>query len=183
MTHASPIIAAAVAASLIPAIALSQTASSTDPCALLAQVAANGAAARVAADDKDINPPQAIKSLTCLDHFFQGTGLNVIINLLDPTTLLQAIEGQICNAITNSWKNALGTKQCGITLTGFNTGFFGGSGKALGGGFSCPKLTFGGGGPPIGYIGVGANNSGKFTINGKGLPPTGYQLPTNGGLW
>ncbi|WOJ91791.1 hypothetical protein RZS28_18860 (plasmid) [Methylocapsa polymorpha] len=183
MTQTRPLIAAMIAAALTPAIALGQTTSGTPECSTIIQAAANGAAARVAADDKDINPPQAIKSLTCLDHFFQGTGLNVIINLLDPTALLQAIEGQICNAITNSWKNALGTQQCGITLTGFNTGFFGGSGKALGGGFSCPKLTFGGGGPPIGYIGVGANNSGKFTITGKGLPPTGYQLPTSGGLW
>jgi hypothetical protein len=45
---------------------------------------------------------------------------------------------------------------------------------------SCPKLTFGGGGPPISGIGlgVGTNGSGSgLYINGNGLAPPGYVLP------
>lgn len=184
MTRTRPLIAAALVASLLSSSALSQTApTGSAQCGILAQTAANAVAARVAADDRDIAQPQSVKSLTCLDKFFSGIGLNVIVNLLNPATLLQAIEGQICAAVTTSWQKLLGSKQCGITLTGFNFGFFGGSGLGLGGGLSCPKLTFGGGGPPIGYIGVGANNSGSFSIKGSGLPPTGYKLPTTGGFW
>ena len=180
MKHKQIILAAALATVLLPSVAFCQTTGSA-ACGTLTQTAANGAAARVAADDKDIAAPQSVKSLTCLDKFFSGIGLNVIINLLNPATLLSAIEGQICTVLTSSWQSALGSKQCGITLTGFNIGFMGG--KTLGGGLSCPKLTFGGGGPPIGYIGVGANNSGKFTVTGTGMPPTGYTLPATGGLW
>ena len=51
---------------------------------------------------------------------------------------------------SRTWNSLLGSAQCGLTITGFNLGFGG-----LGGGLSCPKLTFGGGGPPIATIGIG----------------------------
>lgn len=180
-----PIILAACLAVLIPAAGLAQTTPGSAGCAALTQAGINGAAARVAADDTDIAAPQAIKSLTCLDKFFKGTGLNVVANLLDPTQLLNDIEGQLCNALTSSWQKLIGNKQCGITLTGFKTGFFGGFGDlgGLGGGLSCPKLTFGGGGPPMGYIGTGNNNNGRLYVNGTGRPPSGYNLPAISGLW
>lgn len=165
----------------------SQSPSAGGACSTLYQQAASAAAARIAADDKDIAAPQSLKSLTCLDNILKGVGLNVVVNLLDPTNLFNAIQGQICNAATNAWKSALGNKQCGITLTGFNLGSFnfGGSlGGGLGGGLSCPKLSFGGGGPAIGYIGVGgAGGSGSLYVNGAGRPPTGYTLPNTMGLW
>jgi hypothetical protein len=151
-------------------------------CAALTQAGANGAAGRIAADDIDIASPLTVKSLTCLDKFFHGTGLDVVANLLDPTQLFTSIEGQLCNAITQSWQKFLGHQQCGITLTGFKIGFF--NGLNLGGGLSCPKLTFGGGGPPIGTIGIGNNNNnGTFYFTGNARPPTGYTLPTTSGLW
>ena len=55
----------------------------------------------------------------------------------------------------------------------FNVGFGG-----LGGGSFCPKLSFGGGGPQIGNVGIseGTGGSGVY-LNGTGLPPTGYTLP------
>jgi hypothetical protein len=141
------------------------------------------AAARIAADDKDIAPPQTVKSLTCLDNILKGVGLNVVVNLLDPSNLFNAIEGQLCNAVTNAWKKALGGAQCGITLSGFNLGAFN-FGGSLGGGLSCPKLSFGGGGPPTGYIGIGgAGGSGSLYVNGSGRAPTGYTLPNSIGLW
>lgn len=180
-------IAVAVAISMLCATAVAQSPPQTGngACSTLYQTAANAASARIAADDKDISPPQSVKSLTCLDNILKGVGLNVVVNLLDPTNLFNAIEGQICNAVTNAWKKALGGAQCGITLSGFNLGAFnfGGAG-GLGGGLSCPKLSFGGGGPPMGYIGVGgAGGSGSLYVQGAGRAPTGYTLPNTMGLW
>lgn len=154
-------------------------------CTSLTQAAANAVSARIAADDKDIKPPQEVKSLSCLDNFFNGVGLNVVVNLLDPTNLFKSIEGQICNLITDKWESLLGNTQCGLTLTGFDLGFFSGlgGGSSVGSGISCPKLNFGGGGPQILTIGAGSNNSGSLTVTGAGLPPTGYTLPAAGGLW
>ncbi|MBN9559348.1 MAG: hypothetical protein J0H14_01300, partial [Alphaproteobacteria bacterium] len=85
-------------------------------------------------------------------------------------------DGQICQAVNQTWSQFLsGATQCGLTLTGINFGFGG-----LGGGLSCPKLTFGGGGPPIGSIGIGAGGSGSgLYINGTIQAPPGYTLPAN----
>jgi len=141
-------------------------------CSAITQAAANGMTARIQADDNTINPPKSVTSLSCLDNFFNGTGLNLVTNLLNPTTLLQAVEGQICNALQREWSSLLGSAQCGLTITGFDLGFGG-----LGGGLSCPRLTFGGGGPPIATIGIGSGGSGSgLYISGSGMLPTGYSL-------
>ena len=121
----------------------------------LIQSAANAASSRVSADDTDIPKPQSVKNFTCLDKFFNGTGLNVVMNLLNPTTLLNAVESEICNKLTSIWNSTIGKAQCGMTLTGFKMGFLGGS--TLGGRPSCPKISIGGGGPTIMSIGVGSD--------------------------
>jgi hypothetical protein len=95
-------------------------------CSAITQAAANGMTARIQADDNSINPPQSVTSLSCLDNFFNGTGLNLVTNLLNPTNLLQAVEGQICNAVKQEWNSLVGSAQCGLTITGFNLGFGGG---------------------------------------------------------
>ena len=164
---------AAAAILLVHGAAFAQTA--TGPCEVLAQYASNGAQARIAADDAGISAPKSVTTLSCLDNFFNGAGLNIITNLLDPTKLLQSVEGQICSAVQSTWQNLLGGSQCGLTLTGFNIGFFGG----LGAGSFCPKLSFGAGGPPIGGISTG----GTMSVTGTGTVPIGYSLPTSGGLW
>ncbi len=133
--------------------AIAQTTGS-ESCTTLIQSAANAASSRVSADDTDIPKPQSVKNFTCLDKFFNGTGLNVVVNLLNPTTLLNAVESEICNKLTSIWQSTIGKAQCGITLTGFKMGFLGGS--TLGGGLSCPKISIGGGGPTIMSIGVGS---------------------------
>jgi len=176
-----PLILAALLATAVPCAAIAQTTTGSAACGTLYQTASDTVSARIAADDKDIAPPQTIKSLTCLDNFFKGVGLNLITNLLDPTQLFNTIVGQICTAISSAWQKSLGNQQCGITLTGFNLGTF--SLGSLGGGLSCPKLSFGGGGPSISYIGVGSNNSGRLSVTGAARPPTGYTLPTTMGLW
>jgi hypothetical protein len=174
---ASAFCAALTAASLVsPAWSQTTTTTTTGSvgCAAITQAAANGITARVGADDQSINPPLSVTSMTCLGNFFNGVGLNVVTNLLNPTTLLNAVETQICQLVKNEWNSLLGGAQCGLTLTGFNFGFGG-----LGGGLSCPKLSFGGGGPPIGSIGLGVGSGSGLYITGQGLPPSGYTPPAN----
>jgi len=171
---------AATIALVSPAVAHAQTASQGSAgCTAITQAAINGAQARIAADDAAIGAPKSVTTLSCLDNFFNGAGLNVITNLLDPTQLLKSVEGQICSAVQSTWNSLLGSAQCGLTLTGFNLGFLGG----LGTGSFCPKLSFGGGGPPIGGISVGGQGNGRLYVNGAGTTPAGYTLPATGGLW
>jgi hypothetical protein len=167
----------------LPAVALcspamSQTTTTTTTgsvgCTAITQAAANGLTARIGADDQSINPPLSVTSMTCLSNFFNGTGLNVVTNLLNPQNLLNAVEMQICNLVKSEWTSLVGRAQCGLTLTGFNFGFGG-----LGGGLSCPKLSFGGGGPPIGSIGLGVGSGSGLYIHGQGMAPSGYTPPTN----
>jgi len=173
-----PILAlTALLAATAPATgALAQTATTGSVgCSTLVQAAANGLTSRMAADNQTINKPTSVTQMTCLNNFFNGIGLNLVTNLLNPTNLLQSVEGQLCSAVTSTWNSWLGQVQCGLTVSGFNFGFGG-----LGGGLSCPKLTFGGGGPPLSTIGlgVGTNGSGNgLYINGNGLTPPGYNLP------
>lgn len=160
-----------------PVLAQTTTANSTGSagCAAVVQAAADGMNNRIAADDQRINAPLSVTKLSCLSGFFNGLGLDVVTNLLNPQTLINAVEGQICQAVQSTWTSLTGGAQCGLTLTGFNFGFGG-----LGGGLSCPKLSFGGGGPPIGSVGIGNGTSGSgLYISGHGLPPTGYTLPLN----
>jgi hypothetical protein len=96
-------------------------------------------------------------------------------------TTMNAIESQICNKLTQVWSQTIGKAQCGITLTGFQMGFLGGS--TLGGGLSCPKISIGGGGPTIMSIGVGPTNSGKLTVTGNAVAPTGYSITSLLGLF
>ena len=158
----------------VPVLAHAQSTGSVG-CAALTQAAADAISARVQADDAAIRPPNSVRNLSCLDGLFRGVGLNVISNLLDPTSLLDAVQGQLCAAVNQAWRSALGSAQCGLTVSGFNLGFGG-----FGGGVMCPRLSFGGGGPPIGSIGTGANTTGSLYVKGSPLPPSGYTLPTTG---
>ena len=178
MSIARTLLVAGALAFVSPAIA--QTTGS-ETCTTITQSAANAATSRVNADDTDIPKPQSVKNFTCLDKFFNGTGLNVVANLLSPTTLLNSIESQICNKLTQVWSQTIGKAQCGITLTGFQMGFLGGS--TLGGGLSCPKISIGGGGPTLMSIGVGPTNSGKLTVTGNAVAPTGYSITSLLGLY
>ena len=170
----SAVYAAALVSTTLPAHADTGSAN----CALITQAAVDGAAARIAADNRDVQAPQSITSLTCLDDFFNGVGLNVITSLLDPNTILNAIKGQICNAVKTSWESATGSVQCGLTLSGFDLGFGG-----IGGGNLCPKLSFGGGGPTWGNFGLGGAAGGGVLVNGASVGPSNYELPPNAGAY
>lgn len=170
---------AAAMACAIP-IALAQSAGattqadtgSTTGCATLAQAAANGIAAEIAANNQIIQPPQSVTQLSCLGNFFNGVGLNVITNLLNPANLLQDVEGKICDAATQAYQSALGTAQCGLTITGFNLGGLGN----LGFGNFCPSLSIGAGGPTWGTIGTSLDGNGQSNlyVDGHAITPTGY---------
>jgi hypothetical protein len=157
-----------------PAFSQTTTTTSTGSvgCTAITQAAANGLTARVGADDQSINSPLSVTGMTCLSNFFGGIGLDVVTNLLNPQNLLNAVEMQICNLVKSEWNSLIGSAQCGLTLTGFNFGFGG-----LGGGLSCPKLSFGGGGPPIGSIGLGVGSGTGLYIPGQGMAPSGYTPP------
>ena len=155
--------------------AMAQTTGSAG-CAVLTQAAADGANSRIQADANTLKAPTSVHALTCLDNILGGVGLDVISNILNPMTLLNAIKGQICSAITSTWSAMTSGASCGLSITGFNLGIGG-----LGGGLSCPRLSFGGGGPPLATFGLGAGGAygtgGGLYINGRGLNPTGYTLP------
>lgn len=172
-----------IAATLVVAFiqpVLAQTTTGSANCTLLTQAAADGAASRISADDSAIKPPTSVTKLSCLDDLFNGVGLDVITNFLDPTNLLTAVEGKICAAVTQEWNSLIGSVQCGLTISGFNLGFGG-----LGGGGFCPRLSFGGGGPPLGSIGggIGYGGGGGLVVNGSSLAPTGYTVPSNAGAY
>jgi hypothetical protein len=171
---------ALTALSFFPNLAWAQAATTTtgsQACATIVQAAADGMNARIQADDTTINPPKSVKQLSCLNSFFNGVGLNVITNILNPANLLTAVEGQICNVLTSAWNQTLGSAQCGLTVTGFNIGIGGLGG--LGGGEMCPRLSFGGGGPPLGSIGTSGTNAGTSSgvnlyMNSVPTAPVGY---------
>ena len=170
------LLAVAVAAAWLPVAA---RAADDTGCTILAQAAAAGLSARFQADDQTIKQPRSVTTLSCLDNFFNGVGLNVLTNLLDPTSLLSSVEGKICAYATSAWQNAIGSAQCGLTVTGFDVGFGG-----FGGGNFCPNLSFGGGGPTWGSAGLGgSNSSGGVTLNGTPMAPTGYPVPPNSGSY
>jgi hypothetical protein len=131
-------------------------------------------AATIQADNQSITQPQSVTQLACLGNFFNGLGLNVVTNLLNPANLLSSVEGKICSTVQSAWQSVIGSVQCGLTVTGFNMGGFGG----LGGGNFCPTLSFGGGGSPVGTIGVGTGGQNGLYITGQGQPPSGYTLPS-----
>lgn len=139
-------------------------------CDALAQGAADGLSATVQADDATIHKPKSVTALTCLDGFFSGIGLDVITSGLDPVALIKSVAGKICQQATDAWNSTVGQNQCGLTLTGFNTGF----NLGLGGGSFCPKLSFGGGAGNLASInGSGASTSGLL-VNGQKQLPDGY---------
>lgn len=174
-------LALALAATLVlpPAVATAQDSGSAN-CTLITQAAAAGITARIAADDRDIAAPQSVNTLSCLDGFFNGVGLNVVTSLLNPTNLLAAVKGKICSAVTSTWNSLAGSAQCGLTLTGFDLGFGG-----FGGGAFCPSLSFGGGGPAWASVGMGGTMSGGggLVVNGASVAPTGYLIPSNAGAY
>ena len=169
-------LAATTAAAGLPTRALAQqTTTGSVGCTAVTQAAIDGQTSRIGADNdpnSGIKQPQSVKTLTCLGSFFSGVGLDLVTNLLDPASLLQAVEGQICTQLQTIWSTQNAYAHCGLTITGFNLGFGG-----LGGGLSCPKLSFGGGGPPIGSVGLGGGLTNGPYISGTGLAPTGYTAP------
>ena len=165
-------IAAVVATGLagMPAAASAQVANgASQGCAALAQAGVDAATAQIAAEDQTIQPPQSVRGLTCLDGFFNGTGLDVLVNFANFGNLVGAIQGQLCAAVTNAWRSTLGNAQCGLSVSGFDLGF-----GNLGGGSFCPRLNIGGNGSQLANFGVGTGGQTGFYLNGTQQLPSGY---------
>ena len=162
----------AIALAGAPAVTPAQAASNgaSQGCTALAQAGVDAATAQIAAEDQTIQAPQSVRSLTCLDSFFNGTGLDLLVNLTNFSSLIGSLEGQLCAAVTNAWRSTLGSAQCGLTVSGFNLGFGG-----LGGGSFCPRLNIGGDGSQLANLGVGyGGGQTGFTVNGVQQLPSGY---------
>lgn len=150
-------------------------------CAEISQAAAAGLAGRIEADDQTIQAPESVSSMTCLDGFFNGLGLNVSMSDLDPQAMLTSVAQKalmgVCMAAKEAWNQWTGSIQCGLSLSSWNLGFGG-----LGGGTFCPRLSFGGGGPSIGSASLlsGANNG--LYVDGRPAVPVGYPLTRPYGL-
>ena len=162
---------AAVGLAGAPVAASAQVANgASQGCAALAQAGVDAATAQIAAEDQTIQPPQSVRGLTCLDGFFNGTGLDVLVNFANPGNLIGAIQGQLCAAVTNAWRSTLGNVQCGLSVSGFDLGFGG-----LGGGSFCPRLNIGGNGSQLANFGVGTGGAqAGFYLNGVQQLPSGY---------
>jgi len=156
-------------------IAAAQAPQGSVGCADLAQAAAAGMGSRIEADDRAIPAPQSVLALTCLDGFFNGVGLNVLSDLLDPGKLLNAVSTrallQACTLARGAWNSAIGSAQCGLTISGFNMGF----GGFNFGGF-CPRLSFGGGGPALGSASLSPGAQNNVYLNGSPMGPIGYPI-------
>lgn len=155
----------------------STTSTGSAGCAALTQAAATAVNERVQANDAYETQPDSVNGLSCLSNFFSGTGLNLITNGLDPAALLEAVEGQIggqiCQAAQAAWGNAMGSTQCGLSLSGVNLGLGFGSSSGL----MCPSLNFGGGGPTLANINAGTSSGATdLYINGSPQLPSGYSL-------
>jgi len=166
-------IAAIVAIGLVgtPAAASAQVANgASQGCAALAQAGVDAATAQIVTEDQTIQPPQSVRGLTCLDGFFNGTGLDVLVNFANFGNLVGAIQGQLCAAVNNAWRSTLGNAQCGLSVSGFDLGFGG-----LGGGSFCPRLNIGGNGSQLANFGVGTGGAQTgFYLNGVQQLPSGY---------
>jgi len=172
------LLAALLASVPLTAFAGSETGSAG--CTVVTQAAVDGAMTRIQSDDSAIPAPKSVTEMSCLDKFFSGFGLNLITSLLDPASLIDSVEGKICNLVNTTWNSLMGGAQCGLTISGFDIGF-----GTLGFGVMCPSLSFGGGGPTWASVsgsGVGYGGNGLY-INGSPIPPTGYTAPATAGTF
>lgn len=165
------VIAAVTASALLGAPAVATAQGASQGCAALAQAGVDAATAQIAAEERTIQAPQSVRGLTCLDGFFNGTGLDVLVNLADFGNLVGTLRGQLCAAVTNAWRSTLGSVQCGLTVSGFDLGF---GGLGLGGGTFCPRLNIGGNGSQLINLGVGTGGQSGFYLNGVQQLPSGY---------
>lgn len=174
------LIFAAIVAVSIPAAASLADGTMDSNCAAITQAAADGASARIQANDQAFTAPKPVQSLSCLNSIFSTGGLNLIPNFFNPDTLLTNIENQMCNAANSEWQDIIGSvKQCGLSVNGINLGLSGLSGS----GFLCPKLTLGGNGSPLGSIDAGLSGSAGMLATSQSTVPTGYPTVTYGGVY
>jgi len=158
----------------------SSTTTGSVGCAALVQASTDAVNARIQSNDAYEAQPSSVSGLSCLGNFFNGTGLNLVSNFLNPSSLIQQaigqVEGQICNAAQSEWQKTVGSaSQCGLSLNGVNMGL----NIPTSGGLMCPSLSFGGSGPQIGSLGATVGGGTNMYVNGSQKLPLGYIMNTS----
>lgn len=140
-------------------------------CAAVLQAGQQAVTVQIHQEDTTIPGPAPVHSLTCLSDFFSGRGLDIFSSLPSFSSLVNDLEGKLCTAVQQAWQSAIGSAQCGLTVSSYNLGF-----GLPGGGNFCPSLNIGGGGTQLLGLsgGLGNNGSGGFYLRGHTSVPDGY---------
>lgn len=140
-------------------------------CNNLAKSAASQIETRIKADNISVPQPQSVFSLSCLNGFFSGAGINIFSNVINPANIVKQITSKICSAVDETWQSVSGSMtQCGLTASIPDIGF---NGINLGFGSLCSgNVNVGGNGTQVGSVGV--DSSIKNSTNANPTLPTGY---------
>ena len=172
-----------IAAALSLPVGASAATQGSQACATLTQAAADAVNGRIKANNAYEKQPESVSGLSCLDKFFNGTGLNLLTNIANPAALINEVvgqvEGEICSAAQSEWNNTVGAaQQCGLSLNGVNVGL----GLSGGNGLMCPSLNFGGNGPQLAAGSLGNGDSNGY-VRGEPRLPTGYTSTSLDGVF
>ena len=154
------------------ALSTNGASAASEGCQALVQAAATGAAAQMKADDYLIQMPQSVTKFTCLDSFYNGTGMDLVSDGLDPAAIARKVAGKICSQVSAAWSSMQGSAECGLTLTGPDTNFD----LGLGSGTVCPTVNFGGGGDTLISTGTNGTGTNHWDVGSALQLPNGYTL-------
>lgn len=134
----------------------------TAGCQAVTSTASSAAEDEIQYLRNNVRKPQSVVGLTCLAILESANALSadVIVNTITEQ-LLNAIVGQVCNALNSYWQTVLNELKCGISIGGPGLGFPG-----LGGGTVC-------------QFNLGANYGTQIQL-GAGIGPGGGGFYVNG---
>ena len=164
---AAAAIGAVLACSALTHPAQAQT---TAGCQVVTSEASSAAEDEIQYLRNNVRKPKSVVGLTCL-ALLQSVGnlsADLIVNTI-AEQLLNAIVGQVCNALNNYWQAVLNELKCGISIGGPGLGFPG-----LGGGTVCHFNIGGNYGTMIQLgAGIGAGGGG-FYVPGQATQVVPY---------
>lgn len=151
-----PLAAAAIGAALAcAALTHPAKAQTTVGCQVVTSEASSAAEDEIQYLRNNVRKPKSVVGLTCLTMLESVGNLSadLVVNTITEQ-LLNAIVGQVCNALNNYWQTVLNELKCGISIGGTGLGFPG-----LGGGTAC-------------QFNLGGNYGGQIQL-GAGIGPGG----------
>lgn len=163
-------VAATIAALLAgPVTVHTARAQTTAGCQAVTSTASSAAENEIQFLRNNVRKPQSVIGLTCLAILESASSLSadMIVNTAIEQ-VLNAIVGQVCNALQNYWQAVLNELKCGISIGGPGLGFLG-----LGGGTVC-QFHIGNYGNQI-QLGAGIGpGGGGFYISGQAIQVDAY---------